>query len=174
MESDDKGARGSGIATASAWSSLALNLGLVAGVMVLSPLAYPTEWWTSDLDAPVLLAFAAVGALVASRRRDNTIGWLFCAGATIWASGSLGHQYAQGGLAHPTSVWPSGSLGHQYAQGGLAHPTSVWPWTAEAALAARCLTGLGWACSLPSPSCYFLTGGCLPCVGVRLLGWRRA
>ena len=123
MESDDKGARGSGIAAAFAWSSLALNLGLVAGVMVLSPLAYPTEWWTSDLGAPVLLAFAAVGALVASRRRENTIGWLFCAGATIWALGSLGHQYAQAGLAHPTSAWPR---------------------TAEAAWAARWLTGLGW------------------------------
>ena len=30
------------------------------------------------------------------------------------------------------------------------------------------------ACSLPSPSCYFRTGGCLHGVGVRWLGWRRA
>jgi len=123
MQCDDAPARGSRIPTVLAWSSLALNLALVAGVVVLSLLAFPTGWWTSDLDAPVLLAFAAVGALVASRRGDNTIGWLFCAGATIWASGSLGHQYAQGGLAHPTSVWPR---------------------TAEAAWAARWLTGLGW------------------------------
>ena len=149
MESDDKGARGSGIAAAFAWSSLALNLGLVAGVMVLSPLAYPTEWWTSDLDAPVLIAFAAVGALVASRRRENTIGWLFCAGATIWALGSLGHQYAQASLAHPTSVWPR---------------------TAEAAWAARWLTGLGWGLLATFPLLLFPDGR-LPSRSWRPVAW---
>ena len=50
MQHDDVAARGSRIPTVLAWSSLALNLALVAGVVVLSPLAYPTEWWTSDLD----------------------------------------------------------------------------------------------------------------------------
>ncbi len=41
--------------------------------------AYTTAWWTNGLDAPVLLAFGIVGALIASRRHDNAIGWLFCA-----------------------------------------------------------------------------------------------
>src|SRR5207248_3634126 len=135
-----------------AWSSLALNLALVAGVVVLSLLAFPTGWWSSDLDAPVLLAFAAVGALVASRRRDNRIGWLFCAGATIWASGSVGHQYAQAGLALPTSVWPR---------------------TAEAAWAARWLTGLGWGLLATFPLLLFPDGR-LPSPSWRPVAWLAA
>jgi hypothetical protein len=41
----------------------------------------------------VILAFSTVGALVASRRPENPIGWLFCCGAFVWGLGELGLEY---------------------------------------------------------------------------------
>jgi signal transduction histidine kinase len=44
----------------------------------------------SDLFGPlVLLAFATVGSLIASRRPQNPIGWIFCISTLLWALGDL-------------------------------------------------------------------------------------
>jgi hypothetical protein len=58
----------------------------------------------------VILSFSTVGALVASRRPENPIGWLFLCGALVWGVGELALEYgvyalltAPGSL--PAGVW---------------------------------------------------------------------
>jgi hypothetical protein len=58
----------------------------------------------------VILAFSTVGALIASRRPENPIGWLFCSGAFIWGLGELSLEYGVYALitapgALPAGVW---------------------------------------------------------------------
>ena len=124
-------------ATALAVSSWALNLATVTGAVAFSSAAGSNPWSTNGFDAPVLLAFATVGALIASRRHDNAIGWLFCAGVTAWALGSLAHAYSDDGLAAPAGLWPA---------------------TAESAWAARWLTALGWGLLATFPLLLFPDG----------------
>jgi signal transduction histidine kinase len=51
------------------------------------------------------LAFALVGALIATRRPENPIGWLFCAAGFVTAATNLVGAYAYWGIvAHPGSL----------------------------------------------------------------------
>ena len=58
---------------------------------------------------PVLLAFAGVGAIVASRRPANPIGWLFLVEALAFALAVAGSTYARytivSGAARPIASW---------------------------------------------------------------------
>ena len=62
---------------------------------------------------PVLLAFAGVGAVVASRRPGNPIGWLFLAEGLGAALGLAGLTYAElcGAIRRPAGGRPLGGLG---------------------------------------------------------------
>src|SRR5438105_15446753 len=42
----------------------------------------------------ILLATATIGALVASRRPENAIGWIFCATALLNVAGLFAQEYA--------------------------------------------------------------------------------
>jgi hypothetical protein len=58
----------------------------------------------------LVLAFSTVGALVASRRPENPIGWLFLSGAFIWILGELALEYGVYALitapgALPVAEW---------------------------------------------------------------------
>jgi hypothetical protein len=57
----------------------------------------------------LILAFSTVGALVASRRPENTIGWLFCSGTLVWILGELALEYAVYALIADPSVLPAGA-----------------------------------------------------------------
>lgn len=59
-------------------------------------------------DALVGLVMMTVGALVASRRKENPIGWLFCAGALLGAAGGLGIGYAVYALKTAPGTLPAG------------------------------------------------------------------
>lgn len=57
----------------------------------------------------VLLAFVTVGALVASRRPENPIGWLFCTSTFLWAFGPGLLQYVTNAYLTVSASPPAGA-----------------------------------------------------------------
>jgi hypothetical protein len=92
-----------------AWSIWALILGTLVFTLVFGA-ARSVDHWTQ---IPVLvtftlfvLAFSTVGALIASRRGRNPIGWIMCASAIAYAIGGLGAAAAQASDApHVVQRW---------------------------------------------------------------------
>ena len=78
----------------SAWGLWALTALAAAPTLLLASLNEPSSARNSAVVALVILAFSTVGALVASRRPENPIGWLFLAGASCWVLGELALEYA--------------------------------------------------------------------------------
>ena len=81
-----------------AWFTCALSLALTALSLLLLALIsfYPSvhifdHWLDSTLAA---ISFSTVGAVIASRRTDNPMGWLFCATGLVFAVAHLAAQYA--------------------------------------------------------------------------------
>jgi hypothetical protein len=110
-----------------AWSLAAISL-LLCGVGIVLYLASvsvqpPSSWGTGGLSAVLyvylpFLAFPFVGALIASRRPENPIGWLCLAIGTFWMLAITSGAYTLYGLrvASPGSVpFPAaiGSLGEE-------------------------------------------------------------
>jgi len=60
--------------------------------------------------ALILLAFATVGALIASRRRENRIGWLCCISTLVWALGNLLLECAMYSFITAPGSLPAGAL----------------------------------------------------------------
>jgi signal transduction histidine kinase len=88
--------------------------------------------------APLLLAFAAVGAIVASHRPANPIGWLFLAEGLGFALGVATNTYARyatraGAAAPPSVAWAVwlgailGELGFLFALAVLLFPDGRLP-----------------------------------------------
>ena len=76
-----------------AGSVLLLTVAALASAAALGVAAH--EWRDAFAFAPVLLAFAGVGAFVASHRPRNAIGWLFLAEGLGAALGLAGLTYAK-------------------------------------------------------------------------------
>jgi hypothetical protein len=70
----------------------------------------PSEWLSDLFNALVLLAFATVGSLIASRRPQNPIGWIFCTGTLLWAGGDVLLEYTTYALITVPGSLPSGAL----------------------------------------------------------------
>jgi hypothetical protein len=96
-----------------AWSLAALSLAMfVAGVplYVLARAAQGPSSWSTSLTVSGLLtfvpflAFPVVGALIASRRPHNPIGWICLADGLLWMLLNLFDYYSVYGLAKPGSV----------------------------------------------------------------------
>ena len=68
----------------------------------------------------VVLGFAFVGALVASRHPANAVGWIFCAGAVAFSLSGLAESYA----VYTLFADPGGLLGGGKTMAWL----SVWVW----------------------------------------------
>ena len=112
---------------AAAWlacSLASLSVAMFVVTVVLSFLTRsvlpPASWGTGGLSGILIfgvafLAFPLVGALIASRRPHNPLGWICLAAGTIWMFASLASAYGVYGLlARPGSVpFPAaiGSLG---------------------------------------------------------------
>src|SRR5215204_7594164 len=76
-----------------AWALAALSMGMflvsVALFIVTLPVQHPGSWGTGGLSTPFyailpLLPFTIVGAVVASRRPTNPVGWISLAVGTLW------------------------------------------------------------------------------------------
>src|SRR5918998_6754216 len=59
--------------------------------------------------ATLTVAFAVVGALVASHRPGNPIGWIFCAAALCQGLSNFGYEYATYGLLTQPGTLPLGA-----------------------------------------------------------------
>jgi hypothetical protein len=118
-----------------AWSLAALCVAVFVGSIPLFVLARSVPVpgsWNADLTAGGLLGsglflvFSLVGALIASRRPENPIGWLLLADGFLWMSTNLLDYYSVYGLAEPTSLpFPLGAAG-----------VSNWLWVPEVGLLA--------------------------------------
>jgi hypothetical protein len=98
-----------------AWSlaALCVVLFLVAVVLHMAtlPVRPPSSWGTGGISTPFwailpFLPFAIVGALIASRRPGNPIGWICLAAGITWMLGMVSGSYVLYGLrmANPDSV----------------------------------------------------------------------
>jgi hypothetical protein len=93
-----------------AWGSFAIGLAItVAALMLLflslSARSSSSEYGFRGFGAIFVLSFGGVGAVVASRRPSNPLGWLFCWMGLANAVQLLGQQYEVYGIvAHPGSL----------------------------------------------------------------------
>ena len=108
-----------------AWSLVALSLLLfVTSVMlyILTRSAQtPYVWGTTGVSALLvlvvpLLAFPLVGALIASRRPENPIGWICLSVGLVWMVNNVAGSYA----TYALKVASAGSLPRPQAVGSLA------------------------------------------------------
>jgi hypothetical protein len=81
-----------------AWSLWALSVGLTALSLLLlvlnlsHPDIHVYDYWLENTLSAVL--FSTVGAIVASRRAENPVGWLFCLLGLAFSIGHFSSQYA--------------------------------------------------------------------------------
>lgn len=82
-------------------SRLARSLwGLTAGLMVLTlgllslNIVDTVDWLYSATNFAAVMGLATFGALIASRRHVNPIGWIFCAMGLVFAISSLAEEYS--------------------------------------------------------------------------------
>jgi hypothetical protein len=98
-----------------AWSLAALCVALFLAAVALQiatlPVRPPSSWGTGGISTPLwaimpFLPFPIVGALIASRRPGNAIGWICLAAGITWMLGMVSGSYVLYGLrmASPGSV----------------------------------------------------------------------
>ena len=94
-----------------AWSLAGLSVAMFLVIIVLYVLAHLSHEASSTggvlsdlLFYGTFLAFPIVGALIASRRPHNPIGWICLAVGLLWMLGGLSEQYTSYGIAKPGSV----------------------------------------------------------------------
>src|SRR5690348_8419054 len=93
-----------------AWSSLGVYLLIAIATLPLQLKNAPSAWFDDLSRALVLLTCATVGALIASRRPQNAIGWIFCVSALLWGLGALLQEYAVYALITVPGSLPAGAL----------------------------------------------------------------
>ena len=104
-----------------AWSLAALSVVMFGGSMALWVLAHSTHvprsldtdlTTGSLLGQALFLVFPLVGALIASRRPENPIGWLCLVDGLLWTTTDMLDYHSLYGMARPGSVpFPVGLAG---------------------------------------------------------------
>jgi len=87
-----------------AWGLITVALALLAAGIGLDP-SLAQAWLL-----PIALSFASVGALIASRRPENPIGWLFLAFGVVAAVGFAAYSYAYRTLVSHPGALPGGDV----------------------------------------------------------------
>ncbi len=93
-----------------AWFTWGLYLVIAIVTLLFKMKNAPSEWLSDIFNALVLLAFATVGALIASRHPQNPIGWIFCISTLLWALGVFLLEYAVYALITIPGSLPAGAL----------------------------------------------------------------
>ncbi|EFH80790.1 hypothetical protein [Ktedonobacter racemifer] len=93
-----------------AWSVWLLCLGMVIATLFSQIRQEPAGWFGELFDTLVLLAFATVGALIASHRPEHPIGWLFCASTLLWTLGVVLVEYTVSDFLANPAVSPLEAL----------------------------------------------------------------
>ena len=93
-----------------AWSMCLVATAAIAGALAVDVANSSVDVAFSVLGLPAIGAFSVVGALVASRRPDNPIGWIICAVGLTFALGSLSGEYATYALVTKPGSLPGGDL----------------------------------------------------------------
>ena len=93
-----------------AWSSLGLYLLIASATFPLQMKNAPSALLDDLSRVLVLLTCAAVGALIASRRPQNAVGWIFCVSTLVWGLGALMQEYAVYALITAPGSLPGGAL----------------------------------------------------------------
>ena len=93
-----------------AWALLALAPLIAIPDVILTTVNNPPTLADNILSAVFLLIFAGMGALIASRRPRNPVGWLLCLVSLLSLTGGLSLEYAYYGLvshpgALPAAIW---------------------------------------------------------------------
>src|SRR5215218_7455617 len=96
-----------------AWSLCGLSVAVFVGsvpLLVLARSAHVPSSWDADLTpvgllgSGLFLVFPLVGALIASRRPENPIGWLCLADGFLWMTANMLDYYSVYGTAKPGSL----------------------------------------------------------------------
>src|SRR5579859_1878297 len=93
-----------------AWFTWVLYVAISIVSMLFQMKNAPSEWLSDLFGTLVLLAFATVGSLIASRRPENPIGWIFCTSALLWALGDVLLQYTTYAFITVPGSLPAGAL----------------------------------------------------------------
>ena len=111
-----------------AWSLCAASIALTALSLLLLALGRPYasvfDYWIDD--TTVAVAFSTVGAVIASRRPEHPIGWLFCAIGFLAGVDHLCGEYAVHALLEHPGTLPAGEA---------AAWVRSWVWVAAGGLA---------------------------------------
>ena len=93
-----------------AWSAWALTVSTTVLTLFFGLLNEPSSTrWDTVLLPVVILAYSTVGALVASYRPENAIGWLFLSGAFLWIVGEFALEYGVYALITDPGALPAGA-----------------------------------------------------------------
>jgi len=102
---------GNGAAVWLAWSLAALSVAIFSAASVLSLIPRPSAGDPSAINTSgdtvgfvLFLAFPIVGAVIASRRPRNPIGWILLADGLLWMVLAVADSYSAYGVARPGSV----------------------------------------------------------------------
>lgn len=98
-----------------AWSLWALSVALAVSSFVFAVLGWSSQTAAGDpvgfgALVAVALAFTTVGALIASRRPENAIGWIFCAVGFAFCLGGFTGAYASFALFALPGSLPGGKV----------------------------------------------------------------
>jgi hypothetical protein len=104
-----------------AWAAWALTVPTTILTFYFSSLNEPSSTrWDTVLLPVVILAYSTVGALIASYRPENAIGWLFLSGAFVWIAGELALEYGVYALITDPGALPAGSFSAWFGAWGRA------------------------------------------------------
>jgi signal transduction histidine kinase len=109
IERERESSMGSRTAAWLAWSMCLVAATAIAGTLAVDIAASSLDAFTI-LGIPAVLAFSVVGALIASRRPDNPIGWILCGVGLSFALASLSGEYATYALITEPGSLPGGDI----------------------------------------------------------------